>query len=141
MTRFHKLAVSLAMFGVMAAKSISVDAQAAQAVSYQPKLMIGKSAHVAVSLTLPQKQIPAGQKPWAFLTVENLGGNVTIAFPQDRVHVEGEAGEAPTTLYQRQITETLRSGEPRLMSGAFEPTILPTFSSERKNDLSLCFTT
>lgn len=139
MTGFHKLAVSLAMFGVMAAKSISVDAQTAQAVSYRPKVMIGKSAHIAVSLALPQKQIPAGQKPWVVLTVENLGGNVTSAFPEDRVHVEGEAGEPPTTLYQRQVTHTLRPGERELMSGGYEPEIWPTFSKDMKYDLSLFY--
>jgi hypothetical protein len=139
--------MSLAMFGVMAAKGISVDAQAAQAVSYQPKVMIGKSAHIAVSLAVPQKQIPAGQKPSAILTVELLGGNLTTVFPEDRVHVEGEMGEAPTTLYQRQVTHTLRPGEPGLMSGGFEPTIgptvsidgEPTFSSDRTYDLSLFY--
>jgi hypothetical protein len=144
MIGFHKLAVSLATIGVMAAKGISVDAQTAQ-VSYQPKVVVGRSAHVAVSLALPQKQIPAGQKPWAFLTVENLGGNVTSTFPPDRVHVEGEAGEPPTTLYQRQLTHTLRPGERELMGG-YEPTIGPAlsedgpkFSADMKYDLSLLY--
>jgi hypothetical protein len=105
-------------------------------VGVRPHVFDSKSAHIAVSIALPQKQIPAGQTPWAFLTVENLGGNVTIAFPQDHVHVEGEAGEPPTTLYQRQVTQTLRPGEPQLRMGGFEPEIWPTFSSDRKYDLS-----
>ena len=139
MNGFHIFALSLATIGVMAAKGISVDAKTAQPVSYQPTVMIGKSAHIAVGLALPQKQIPAGHKPWVVLTVENLGGNVTIAFPEDRVHVEGETGEAPTTLYQRQLTHTLRPGERELASGGYEPEIWPTFSSDRKYDLSLFY--
>jgi hypothetical protein len=105
----------------------------------QPEVLDSKSAHIAVSIALPKKQIPAGQKPRVVLTVENLGGNLTILFPPDRVRVVGEAGEPPTTLYQRQVTQTLRPGEPGLMMGGFEPEIRPSFSSDREYDLSMFY--
>jgi hypothetical protein len=135
MTRFHTLGPSLMAIVAIAAAGNSGYAQTSP-VGGQAQVIDSKSTHIAVSIALPQKQIPGGQKPWVVLTVANLGGNVTIAFPQDRVHVEGETGEPPTTLYQRQVTHTLRPGERELMMGGFEPTIWPTFSSDRKYDLS-----
>jgi hypothetical protein len=55
-------------------------------------------------------------------------------------------GEAPTTLYQRQVTHTLWPGE-RELTGGYEPPIgprvsldgEPTFSSDRTYDLSLFY--
>jgi hypothetical protein len=135
MTGFHTLAFFLVAIVAIAATDSSGYAQTSPA-GIQPHLFNGKSTNIAVDLVLPKKQIPAGQTPWAFLTVKNLGGNVTIAFPQDRVHVEGETGEPPTTLYQRQVTHKLRPGERELRMGGFEPEIWPTFSSDRKYDLS-----
>jgi hypothetical protein len=138
MARFNSNVLSLMALVAIAASGHFGYAQTSSA-GVQPEVLEGRSAHVAVSIALPQRRIPAGQKPWAFLTLENLGGSVTIAFPEDRVHVEGEAGEPPTTLYQRQVTHTLRPGEPELMMGGYEPEIWPTFSSERKYDLSLLY--
>jgi hypothetical protein len=135
MARFSSNVLSLMALVAITASGHSGYAQTSPA-GVQPEVLDSKSAHIAVSIALPQKRIPAGQKPWVVLTVENLGGNVTIAFPEDRVHVEGEAGEPPTTLYQRQVTQTLRPGEPQLRMGGFEPEIWPTFSSDRKYDLS-----
>jgi hypothetical protein len=135
MTGFNRIFLTLMGAVALAAAGNFGYAQTSSA-GVGPVVLDSKSAHIAVSIGLPQKQIPAGQKPWAFLTVENLGGNVTIAFPRDRVHVEGEAGEPPTTLYQRQVTQTLQPGEPQLRMGGFEPEIWPTFSSDRKYDLS-----
>jgi hypothetical protein len=138
MTRFNTIVLSFMTIVALAAAGNSGYAQTSSA-GVQPDVLDSKSAHIAVSIALPKKQISAGQKPWVVLTVENLGGNVQIAFPEDRVHVEGEAGEPPTTLYQRQVTHTLRPGERELMMGGFEPTILPTFSIDRKYDLSLFY--
>ncbi len=94
----------------------------------QQEVLSGRSRYMAVSIALPQKKIPAGQKPLVVLTVELLGGNVTTVFPETRVHVEGEAGEPPTTLYQRQVTHTLRSGERELRDDDFKRTIEPALS-------------
>jgi hypothetical protein len=112
----------------------------------QQETVNGRSAYMAVSIALPQKQIPVGQKPWVVLTVELLGGNVTAAFPETRVHVEGDAGEPPTTLYQRQLTRTLRPGERELIGGGFQRSIGPAlsedgpkFSADEKWDLSLLY--
>ncbi len=58
-----------------------------------------------------------------------------MPFPKDRVHVEGENGESPTTPLQRQLTHRLRRGEKELRSGGFEPLILAGASSTRKYDL------
>jgi hypothetical protein len=111
----------------------------------QPQVLDSKSAHIAVSIALPKKQIPPGQKPWVVLTVENLGGNVTSTFPETRVHVEGGAGEPPTTLYQRQIAHTLRPRERELAMGS-QPSIGPALSkdgpkisADMKYDLSLLY--
>jgi hypothetical protein len=112
----------------------------------QQEILNGKSAYMAVSIYLPQKQIPAGQKPWVVVTVELLGGNVTITFPEIRVHVVGERGEPPTTLLQRQLTHMLRPGERELRSGDFQRGIGPTlsedgpkYSDDEKYDLSLLY--
>ena len=138
MARSNSNVLSLMALVAITASGHFCCAQASSA-GDQPKVVENKSAHIAVSIALLQKKIPAGQKPSVVLTVENLGGNVTIAFPKDRVQVEGEAGEPPTTLYQRQVTQTLRPGEPQLRMGGFEPEIWPTFSSDRKYDLSLFY--
>jgi hypothetical protein len=138
MARFNGTGLSLMAIIAIAASGTSGYAQISSA-GGQPDVLDSKSAHIAVSIALSQKQIPAGQKPWVLLTVENLDGNVTIAFPEARVHAEGEAGEPPTTLYQRQVTHKLRPGERELMMGGFEPEIWPTFSSDRKYDLSLFY--
>jgi hypothetical protein len=138
MTRFKTIVLSFMTIVALSAASNSGYAQSSSA-GVQPEILDSRSAHIAVGIALPKKQILAGQKPWVVLTVENLGGNVQIAFPEDRVHVEGVAGEPPTKLYQRQVTHTLRPGERELMMGGFEPTILPTLSIDRKYDLSLFY--
>jgi hypothetical protein len=144
MTRFNTIVLSFMTIVAFAAARDSGYAQTSSA-GVRPDVLDSRSAHIAVSVALPRKQIPAKQKPWVVLTVENLGGNVTSAFPETRVHVEGGAGEPPTTLYQRQITHTLRPGERELMGG-FQPSIGPAlsedgpkFAADMKYDLSLLY--
>jgi hypothetical protein len=145
MAQFNSSVVSLIALVAITAPGHFGYAQTSST-GVQPEVLDSKSAHIAVSVVLPRKQIPAGQKPWVVLTVENLGGNVTSAFPETRVHVEEGAGEPPTTLYQRQITHTLRPGERELMMGGFQPSIGPAlsedgpkFSADMKYDLSLLY--
>jgi hypothetical protein len=71
---------------------------------------------------------------------------LTAAFPETRVHVEGAAGEPSTTLYQRQLTHTLRPGERELRPDDFQRSIGPAlsedgpkFSADEKWDLSLLY--
>ena len=90
---------------------------------------------VALSIFLPEKHLVAGQTPFVFLTVKNLS-ETAISFPQDRVYVEGERGEAATTLRQRQLTQRRRPGEPSLLGGGFEPNVEPRGKFTRKYDLS-----
>ena len=95
-----------------------------------------QSATLGLSLTVPKGQVPMGQIPWVSLTVKNLS-NADILFPdEERVHVEGEKGEPPTTLRQRQLTHTLQAGEQTLMGGGYEPTIEQGTSFTRKYDLT-----
>ncbi|MGA8273425.1 MAG: hypothetical protein WB919_17815 [Candidatus Sulfotelmatobacter sp.] len=131
-----------ALFGatliVIAAKSISVDAQTAMGA--KPSVT-NQSATISLSIAVPIEHIPAGQKPWVSLTVKNLSAaknlsNEGIAYPRDRVYVEGPKGEPPTTLRQRQLTMRLKPGEPQLRTGGFEPLIAPGASFTRKYDLS-----
>jgi len=132
MIRFHALALTLT--AVMPLISISADARTAQAVA-QTTSTISNSATIGLSIVLPKEQIPVGQKTWVFLTVKNLSSDV-ISYPQDRVYVEGEEGEPPTTLRQRQLTHKRRAGEPSILGGGFEPNIEPKESFTRKYDLS-----
>jgi hypothetical protein len=77
-----------------------------------------------VSLGFQKKQIPLGQKPWAYLTVKNLGGE-EISYPFSRVYVEGPHGEPATTLLQRQLTNRLKPGEPGIGLSGYRPPIAP----------------
>ena len=115
-------------------KHPTVGAQAPQSAD-QSNTTHNKSATIALSIAMPQTDIPVGQTPWVLLTVKNLSGE-EIAFPQDRVYVEGENGGPPTTLRQRQLMHRPRPGEPELAAGGFEPTIAPGNSFTRKYDLS-----
>jgi len=73
---------------------------------------------LAVSLKMQTEQIQVGQMPWAILTVYNLSEQpVTIGDSMYRVYVYGKAGEAPTTLVQRQLTGRLRPGDVPLREG------------------------
>lgn len=121
MTRLRISALFVATLIVVAAKSISLDAQAT---TPTVPAATSKTATMELSIALPSKQIPLGQKPWASLTVKNLGSK-GIPYPFSRVYVEGPKGEPPTTLYQRQLTNRLKPGEPGITFGGYRPPIAP----------------
>lgn len=114
-------ALFVATLIVVAARSISLDAQTATRAASSAT---SKSANIELGIAFQKKQIPLAQKPWAFLTVKNLGSK-EIAYPFSRVHVEGPKGEPPTTLYQRQLTNRLKPGEPGINLGGYRSPIAP----------------
>jgi hypothetical protein len=97
--------------------------------------LAGRSATMVLSLAVPKENISEGQTPWVFLTVKNLSQD-GMPFPQDRVHVEGEKGEPPTTLFQRQLTHKLLPGEQEVRDTGYGPFIEPGASFTRKYDLT-----
>lgn len=136
MTKLRNAAVTVATLIVAAAMSIAVGAQTAPGAK---PTVTSKSATIAVSIAVPIKHIPMGQKPWVSLTVRNLG-NEEIRYPWDRVHVEGPNGEPPTTLRQRQQTDRLRPGEPTLRMDDYGQNIIaPGDSFTMKYDLSALY--
>jgi hypothetical protein len=130
MTKLHALALSLTTIVLIAASSISLNAQAASA-ARQP-------ASIAVSIALEKDHVPVGKSPWLILTVKNLTGqDVAIHGPMVRIHVEGEKGERPTTQAQRTITGKLRPGEASLRTDEYVLwSIAPAASSSHKYELS-----
>lgn len=132
MIRLRISALFVATLIVIAAESTSVSAQAnKQAVPSATS----KSATIALSVAVPNAQIPLGQKPWVYLTVKNLGSE-KIVYPRDLVHVEGPKGEPPTTYIQRAMTHRLNPGEPGIRLTGFQPPIEPGDSFTMKYDLS-----
>lgn len=105
---------------VIAAKSTSVGAQTTTEASPS----VTSNATISLSINVPNKQIPMGQKPWVHLTVTNLSSE-EIVYPRDRVYVEGPSGEPPTTYIQRAITNRLKPGEPGIRPTGFRPSIAP----------------
>lgn len=83
-----------------------------------------KSATLALSIAVPIEHIALGEKPWVHLTVQNLGSK-EISCPFSRVYVEGPKGEPPTTLWQRQLTNRTKPGEPGITFGGYRPPIAP----------------
>ena len=134
MIRIRTLTLSAIAVSAIAIRSVSVAAQNPQQPT-QTNPPRSKSTVISLSIVLPKDQLLVGEKPWALLTVKNLT-NEEIAFPQDRVYVEGGSGEPPTTLRQRQLTHRRRAGEPSLSGSDFEPVIEPGESFTRKYDLS-----
>lgn len=132
MTKFRIPALCVAIMIVIAASCVAVDAQT---IKTSDRSVTSKSARIGLSMTISSEQIVIGQKPWVMLTVKNLGVE-EIVYPQDRVYVEGDKGEPPTTLLQRQYTHRLKPGEPGIRPGGFEPLIAPGASFTRKYDLS-----
>jgi hypothetical protein len=120
-TKLFISAAFAATLMVMAAESSSVDAQAAKPAAPSPP---SKSATMSLSIAVPVERIPLGQKPWVSLTVKNLG-NEEIAYPRDRLYVEGPKGEPPTTYLQRSITNRLKPGESQIRPTGFQPRIAP----------------
>lgn len=61
---------------------------------------------------MEKDNVPAGQMPVAILTVKNLTDHeILIHNYMYQAHVDGDKGEAPTTLEQRRLTHKLRPGE------------------------------
>jgi len=97
---------------------------------------------LAVWVEMQKEQIPIGLEPLAVLTMKNMSDRaVSIHEYMYRAHVDGNDGEAPTTLVQRSITQRLRPGEAALradeMSGPY--TIWPDESLVRKFRLSYLY--
>jgi hypothetical protein len=133
MTRLGILALFLATLIVVAAESISVDAQ-----TNKPAVppAASKSATMALSIAVPSAHIPLGQKPWVALTVKNLGKE-EIAYPRERIYISGPSGEEPpTTHVQRSATHRLNPGEPEIPETGFRPPIAAGASFTMKYDLS-----
>lgn len=134
MTKLRNSAVTVATLIVTAAMSIAVGAQTGA-----KPTVTSQSATISLSIAVPIKHIPMGQKPWVYVTVKNLG-NEEINYPWDRVYVEGPNGEPPTTLRQRQLTDRLRPGEPTLrMDDYGARPIAPGDSFTTKYDLSALY--
>ena len=100
-------------------------------------LTLSKQSDIlSVQLAMSKKLVQLGEAPVVSLTFTNLGKE-NAQFPSDvRVHVEGNTGEPKTTLYQRQLTHTLHTGEPSIAGGGFEPTVEAGNSFTRNYDLS-----
>lgn len=119
MVRLRISALFVATFIVAAAISLQ-----AQTTTQAASSGTSKSAILELSIAFPKEQIPLGQKPWVSLTVKNLGSK-EILYPFSRVYVEGPKGEPPTTLWQRQLTNRLKPGEPGIKFGGYRPPIAP----------------
>jgi hypothetical protein len=136
MTRLGIPALLTATLIVIAARSSSINAQTT---TPAVRSTTSKTATLELSIAIPIEHIPLGQKPWVHLTVKNLG-NEEIAYPQERVYVEGPKGEPPTTLRQRQLTDRLKPGEPTLRMDDYGATpIAPGESFTAKYDLSALY--
>jgi|GEM_PF-2947005 len=132
MTRLRIIALFVATLIVIAAASISIGAQAAK--KGVPSA-VSKSATISLSIAVPNEQIPLGQKPWVSLTVTNLG-NEEIAYPRERIHIEGPKGEPPSTHVQRSMTRRLNPGEAEIPETGFRPPIAAGDTFTMKYDLS-----
>jgi len=94
----------VAIIAIVLTSGISIGAQNAASAP--------KQNSVAVSLNMKEQQVPIGQSPWAILSVENLTDEeIEIHNYMYRVYVEGEKGEAPTTLVERQMTGRYKPGD------------------------------
>jgi len=132
MTRLRITALFVATLIVAAAASVSVGAQTNKPAVPSAK---SKSATIALSIAVPNEQIPLGQKPWISLTVTNLG-NEEISYPRERIYVQGAKGEPPTTHVQRSMSHRLNPGEQEIRPTGFRPPIAPRDSFTMKYDLS-----
>jgi hypothetical protein len=75
---------------------------------------------IAVSLELLKTHIPAGQKPTAILTIENISHSSSFSTASSfyRVHIEGKDGGPPETEWQRHRRGDFRPGDgPDLVDG------------------------
>ncbi len=113
-------------------------------VSGQDASSADQPASIAVSIAMDQDRVPINQMPktpWAILTVKNLTDHeVAIHDVMYQVHVDGDKGEAPTTLAQRRITRKLRPGESDLRGDEMSLwTLAPGESGVRKFQLAYLY--
>jgi hypothetical protein len=105
----------------------------------QTNVVVGHSKNIALNVEVLKQSYKVGEEPVAVLTVENSGPR-TIELRTYRVYVEGEKGEPPTTLRQRQITSRLHPGEPALADSMFAgPYVEPSGSNFVGINLSLLY--
>jgi len=113
----------LGISALFVATLITVAAKSQTATPAAPS--VTKSPTLELSIAVPNPEIPLGQKPWVHLTVTNLG-HQEIAYPFDRVYVQGPNGEPPTTLIERQMTNRLKRGDTMPGDiGGYRPSIAP----------------
>ena len=121
MTRLQISTFLMTTLIVIAAKSICIDAQT---IKGTVPSATNRTATIELSIAVPIEHMPLGQKPWVHLTVKNLGSE-EIAYPRERVYVEGPKGEPPTTLVQRSITGRFNPGDKPIPPTGFRPPIAP----------------
>ncbi len=126
MTGIRGLVLTVTMIVVIATSCISLGAKVA--------LPVSQSASIAVSVAMENNRLSVGQEVKAILTMNNIGSRVAIETGDTRnyrLHVEGETGEPPKTLWHRRLL-----GEPGLEPleetvPAFPRDILPGRSADR----------
>ena len=101
----------------------------------EAETMSSRSKNIEVSIALPQVRVAEKTPAWLTLSVRNLTSK-EIPFPRERVHVENDAGEAETTLLQRQFTHRLQPGERDLADSGYGPIIEVGANFTRKIDLN-----
>jgi hypothetical protein len=130
MTRFRTLALFLTMLAVYAARNVA-----------QTKTPASQSPSISVSASLQMDKAAAGPRPWAVVTVKNIGKR-DVSLRTDmvdyHVHVEDENGERPKTSYHRSVRGEFQPGDKDLPCGGIVDTIPPGKSQVAKFDL-VCF--
>lgn len=113
MIGFRRHTLSVTTIVAVAFLFTSVDAQTA------PPSSQGLS--ITVTLALEKDHVPLGQKPRAVLTIKNIsqqGVCFSTASRLYRVHIQGQDGEPPETVWQRHRHGEFRLGDgPELMDG------------------------
>jgi len=134
MIRFHALILSFAITPLGAGRGTPLEAQT--------KTPASQSASISVSLSFKRMSLrdpPPDPRPWAIVTVKNIG-NRNVALGTDmrdyRVHVEGEKGEAPKTSFHRSIRGEFQPGDTDLAGGGVVDDIPPGESDIHKFDLT-----
>ena len=98
MTGIRGLVLTVTMIVVIATSCISLGAKVA--------LPVSQSASIAVSVAMENNRLSVGQEVKAILTMNNIGSRVAIETGDTRnyrLHVEGETGEPPKTLWHRRL--------------------------------------
>jgi hypothetical protein len=130
MTKFRPLALFLAMLAVYAAGNVALDAQT--------KTPASQSDSISVSVSVRMDKTAAGPRPWAIVTVKNIG-NRDVSLRTDmvdyHVYVEDENGERPKTSYHRSVRGEFQPGDKDLPGGGIVDTIPPGKSQVCKFDL------